>query len=183
MPQKYEIMKNWLIWAVLGLTFVACKVEQPTANLNYSENLTKYRLHYADTVLQMVEAKQTSDKTIPVADLANSKDISQTAEIWALLEKIAETNKKVKATVGYRVQIYSASDRMEAYSTIEKARKILPDEKIELEYQAPSYKVKIGHYLTRIEAYRTYNLVYETFPEAVILNDKVTIDLEKYYKE
>ena len=176
-------MKNWLIWAVLSLTFATCKVEQPVANLNYSENLTKYRLRYADTILQMVEAKQTADKTIPVADLRSSKDVSQTAEIGDLLEKIAETNKKVKATVGYRVQIYSASDRIEAYATIEKARKILPDEKIELEYQAPSYRVKIGHYLSRIEAYRTFNLVQEAFPEAVILNDKVTIDLEKYYKE
>ncbi len=176
-------MKNWLILAVSSLAFVACKVEQPVANLNYSENLTKYRLRYADTVLQLTEAKQTSDKTIPVADLANSKDVSQTAEIWALLDKIAETNKKVKATVGYRVQIYSASDRIEAYSTIEKARKILPDEKIELEYQAPSYKVKIGHYLTRVEAYRTFKLIQESFSEAVILNDKVTIDLEKYYKD
>lgn len=176
-------MKNWLILAVLGVSLMACKTEQVVSNLNYSENLVKYRLRYADTVLQMVEVKQTTDKTIPVADLANSKDVSQTAEIWALLEKIAETNKKVKATVGYRVQIYSASDRIEAYATIEKARKILPDEKIELEYQAPSYKVKIGHYLSRIEAYRAYNLVHEAFPEAVILNDKVNIDLEKYYKE
>jgi hypothetical protein len=84
-------------------------------------------------------------------------------------------NKKNDVTDGYRIQVAFSNDRQEAYNNKSKLYKELPDEKCYVEYEEPYYKLRIGDYMTRLEAYDKLRSVITKYPGAFVVRAKVKI--------
>lgn len=60
---------------------------------------------------------------------------------------------------GYRVQIYSGSNRIDANKVKADFLETYLGEKIYFDYKQPYYKVRIGNYRTKLEAQKMYQLL------------------------
>lgn len=74
---------------------------------------------------------------------------------------------------GYRVQIYSGSNRNAAYSAQAKFNKQFPEMRTYIGYHEPNFKVKAGDFRSRIEAERMKEQLKQLFPAMFIISEKI----------
>jgi hypothetical protein len=74
---------------------------------------------------------------------------------------------------GYRVQIYSGSNRVAAYNTQAKFNKEFPEMRTYIVYHEPNFKVRAGDFRTRIEAERMKEQLKALFPIMFIISEKI----------
>jgi SPOR domain len=99
----------------------------------------------------------------------------QDRKVTELTDVYKTYNKRNDVTEGYRIQIAFSNDRQEAYTIKSKIYKELPDEKCYVEYEEPYYKLRIGDYSTRLEAYDKLRAVISKYPGAFVVKAKVKI--------
>ena len=83
---------------------------------------------------------------------------------------------KVDKIDGYRIQItaYSGNNsrnRAEAERAAFKAN--FPGISVYLSYSEPYFKIRVGNYLTRLEAYKDLKRIQPTYPNAYIVPEKI----------
>lgn len=99
----------------------------------------------------------------------------QDRQISELTDLYKVYNKKNDVTDGYRIQLLFSNDRQEAYNSKAKLYKDLPGEKCYVEYEQPYYKLRLGDYTTRMEAYDKLRTVITKYPGAFVVRAKVKI--------
>lgn len=77
------------------------------------------------------------------------------------------------SSFGYRVQIYSGSNRGAAYNTQAKFNKEFPEMRTYIIYHEPNFKVRAGDFRTRIEAERMKEQLKVWFPIMFIISEKI----------
>ena len=84
--------------------------------------------------------------------------------------------RKVGEINGYRIQI-AAYSGVNSKSQAEAARNsfnnLFPYTKSYLIYNEPYFKVRVGNYYTRLQAYKDLETIRETYPSAYIVQDKI----------
>ena len=91
------------------------------------------------------------------------------------LDSIAVRNKKIKFSQGYRIIVYSGSNKEEINKIREKIYSIYPDVDIYQVYKQPDYKIKVGDYINRFEAHYALSQLKTLFPDALITMEQVNI--------
>ena len=133
------------------------------------EDLSLYRPKFKSASESELESVKTSTTATSDVPLHVNKRLD------AILDTIAMRNKSVKFVNGFRIQIYVGNDRKSADDakiyTYQKYPEIYPY----LSYQQPIYKVKIGDFLSRMDAERYYSDIKDLYPSAMILPDRVEI--------
>jgi hypothetical protein len=114
---------------------------------------------------------------VSLTALAQNDNVSyhQDRQVTELTDVYRTFNKKNDLTEGYRIQISFSNDRKEAYDNKSKLYKDLPNEKCYVEYEEPYYKLRIGDYATRLEAYDKLRSVISKYPGAFVVRAKVKI--------
>jgi hypothetical protein len=75
------------------------------------------------------------------------------------VSRIYYTNYPKQIIKGYRVQIYSGSNRIDANKVKSDFLDTYLGEKMYFDYKQPYYKVRIGDYRTKLEAQKMYQLL------------------------
>ena len=75
------------------------------------------------------------------------------------VSRIYYSNYPKQIIKGYRVQIYSGSNRIDANKVKSDFLDAYLGEKIYFDYKQPYYKVRIGDYRTKLEAQKMYQLL------------------------
>ncbi|WP_051632957.1 SPOR domain-containing protein [Thermonema rossianum] len=84
-----------------------------------------------------------------------------------------------KEMPGYRVQVFVSPDRSEAVNAKNKCYSLFhPDYEVYFEYSRPKYRVKVGDFASREEAYELYKEAKRYFPTAIVVPDRVVIITE-----
>jgi hypothetical protein len=100
----------------------------------------------------------------------------QESRIEGIVGKHIEINQKAKGFPGFRVQVYFGSGS-DAKSIANKIRSELnnqyPDLDSYLIYEAPYFKVRVGDFRNRNEAYKAYKLVQDNYPGAFVVEDLI----------
>ena len=80
---------------------------------------------------------------------------------------------KYKYAEGYRIQIYQGKDEVEAEKAEDQAKELedFKDISIYLAYNSPNFRVKVGDYTDRVEAYKAYIALKEIFPNALLVQE------------
>jgi SPOR domain len=138
-----------------------------------NEDLSQYRPKYKSSVESDVIS---TEKISPVhSSTLSDTPLHVNKRLDAVLDTIAMRNKSIKFTNGFRIQIYVGNDRKAADDakiyTYQKYPEIFPY----LSYQQPIYKVKIGDFLSRMDAERYFMDIKDLYPSAMILPDRVEI--------
>lgn len=92
-----------------------------------------------------------------------------------LVEKHVEFNERVKTMPGYRIQIASfsgANSRTSAFATKERFLESFPEVEVYLVFDEPNFKVKVGDFTTKLEAFAFLQKIKLQFP-GVIIKDNI----------
>lgn len=84
--------------------------------------------------------------------------------------------RKVGEISGYRIQIAAYSgvnSKSQAESAKNSFNNLFPYTKSYLIYSEPYFKVRVGNYYTRLEAYKDLETIRLTYPSAYIVPDKI----------
>ncbi len=150
---------------------------KPSAPINtysqsYDEDLSAVRPRYKDTPI---------DNTIKKPE-ANPTALSQplllvNKQVDAILDTISIQNRALRFAVGYRIQIYAGNLRTEADDAKLFVYQNYPELLPYIAFTSPTYRVKVGDFMNKLDAERYLQQVRQQFSSAIILQDK--IDLKK----
>lgn len=162
----------YTIYYILFIIFVlaACtrKATTPSTGIsNPEEDLSKIRPKYAPASTENTESRTVKSLPEPKADVTN--------KVKEKLDSIHAFNPSIVSAEGYRILIYNGSSSEESRDVRMKAFEALPDIKSYIEWRAPSFKVKVGDFTDKLEAYYVLSELQKTFPNAILVPDKVNL--------
>lgn len=104
---------------------------------------------------------------------APSVEVVADKRVGTLVEKHTEINQRGKGK-GYRVQIYFGSDKAKAKEMKAKFLNLYGREMRAYEpYEQPNFKIRVGDFRTRMEAYRFWKKIKADFPTAFIVESDI----------
>jgi len=146
-------------------------VAQKQSDKPYYEDLSEVRPVVSvppDTVLNAPVAFARETKPVVFTKTVNSK-------VDVVLDSIDRFNLMRRTVDGYTIQIYSGQNREEAMNTKKKISTDLPELTSNLQYQQPKFRVTVGRYFSKLEAYQDLTLLRKSFTSAILVPEKILI--------
>ncbi len=110
---------------------------------------------------------QKSDSFIQgVITIDSSQEIKQLVS-----QKIQYNSTNVNSFDSYRIQLFYGSENG-ALRTQSKFRELFPNTATSLEYDSPNWKIKVGHYKTRLIADKHLQEIILSFGDAIVIEPK-----------
>lgn len=94
-----------------------------------------------------------------------------------IISKHIKLNQKAKGFPGYRIQVFFASGtdaKNQANKLKTELRDSFSDYNVYVLYEEPFFKVKIGDFRNKIEAYKLFKQIQEYYPSAFIVEDLIS---------
>jgi len=107
---------------------------------------------------------------VSVASAQNQDSLAQ-----LLVKKHITYNSERLSTPGFRIQIFSANQRIPANEARSLFLGHYPDISSYLIYQQPNFKVRVGDCRTRLEALKIRELIRKDFPNAFLVRDEIKL--------
>ncbi|MEM7297880.1 MAG: SPOR domain-containing protein [Bacteroidota bacterium] len=160
---------------IIPILLIGCKAAPPTSSGAYSEDL---KIHRPVSSVELGE-KQNEENDDEVVQ-ENYKPLE--GHIKAELDSIAKIsylqNKEGRYVDGYIIQVYSGNSREDANTARNKMDSLFPKLEPKISYRQPSFRVKAGKFINRLEAHRIYNDVKAEFPRALLLPERFLMSYE-----
>jgi len=102
--------------------------------------------------------------------------INQSPQIAGLIEKHIAVNDKFRGYPGFRVQIYFGNGnkaKEEALRTRNSFNEGFPQYESYIVFQTPYFKVRVGDFVNRYEAYLAFQEISKKYPQAFLVEDLV----------
>jgi hypothetical protein len=147
----------------------------PTSNQSYDEDLSVVRPRYKDNPVVDNATKKPEPKPTPTTPLQSIQLVNK--QVDAILDTISIQNKALRFAVGYRIQVYAGNLRTDADAAKLFVYQNYPELLPYIAFTSPTYRVKIGDFMNKLDADRYLQQVRQQFMSAIILPDK--IDLKK----
>lgn len=93
----------------------------------------------------------------------------------SIVAATAEAHKQQPTLSGYRIQIFFGSERKAANEARTKFLQLYPEASAYMIYQQPYFKVRVGDFRTRFEAYAVYKKLIPEFEKIFIIPDKINL--------
>ncbi|MBQ9474481.1 MAG: SPOR domain-containing protein [Bacteroidales bacterium] len=91
--------------------------------------------------------------------------------VTQLVAKHIELNEKVRTVPGYRIQIGSLAGndaKTRAFDKKERFKQAYPEVPIYLIYDEPNFRLKVGDFINKLEAYAFLQKIKATFPGSIV---------------
>ncbi len=159
-------MHRLTIALLILLYVVGCspKLATNVSTEDYTEDVSAFRPKIEPVEVNTVDQENTNTKK--QSYVSPTHDIND--EMNVLMDSIVIHNRD-KLYLTYTIQVYIGRSREEANQVREKVYRVLPEAKPELIYRQPSYKVNVGKYIDRVDAYRTLTALKRKFPGAMLV--------------
>lgn len=95
-----------------------------------------------------------------------------TYKLDVILDTIARVNQDIP-NIQYTVLVHNSNSRQAADEARKNVFRVMPDANPKMQFISPSYRVKVGSYSDKIEAYKTLVKLKNMFPNAVIVPEQV----------
>ena len=95
-----------------------------------------------------------------------------TFKLDVVLDTIARVNQDIP-NIQYTVLVHNSNSRQAADEARKNVFRVMPDANPKMQFISPSYRVKVGSYSDKIEAYKTLMKLKNMFPNAVIVPEQV----------
>ncbi|HTL81608.1 MAG TPA: SPOR domain-containing protein [Bacteroidia bacterium] len=101
------------------------------------------------------------------------KDVDADSRVKVVMDKQIEVNSKGKEE-GYRVQIYFGADKVKANAMKAQFLARYADDAHAYEiYEVPNFKIRVGDFHTKLEAYAFLKEIKAEFPSAFIVESEI----------
>ena len=91
------------------------------------------------------------------------------------LNSIGEKNRSIRYAPGFRIQLYIGNERLQAENAKMQINQNFPELSPYLSYNQPTYKLKVGDFMRRLDAERYYGQIKQLIGSAVLIPDKVDV--------
>ena len=98
-----------------------------------------------------------------------------TEQLDQYLDSLASRDLKSNRIAGYRILLYSGNERDEATKAREQAYRVFQKADLYTKYQAPTFKVSLGDFYERLDAYIALKKLEGVFPQAVVIQEIVNL--------
>ena len=121
-------------------------------------------------VVLLLAEKAFCQNVFPKMDTIGSIEVKKDPRIDILVAKQAEINKRAYIIAksnnvrGYRLQVITTQNRDEANAVKSEMLRLFPDYGAYLMYQSPSFRVRVGNFLTQKEALEFRKIVAGVYP-------------------
>lgn len=160
---------------ILTIFLISCKVTVPTSSVSYSEDLS---IHRPVAVIELEEKATESEQD----QIVNKEFKPLEGHIGMELDSIAkiayQQNKSGRYIDGYVIQVYSGNSREDANTARTQMYTAFPDLDPKISYHQPSFRVKAGQFIDRLEANRVYSEVKKEFPRALLIPERFLLTYE-----
>lgn len=183
----------FLMMAVLSMS--GCASSRPMASgrsttdyNGYNEDLSSVRPVYkAPATTPPASRSATAPATLPTTPTAPRRNESRRASaspvealhvnrrLDSVLDTIATQNRSIRYAPGYRVQVYVGNQRQEVESVKLLIYQNFPELSAYLSYSQPTYKLKVGDFMRRLDAERYYSSIRQLIASAQLQPDKVDV--------
>ena len=92
-----------------------------------------------------------------------------------VLDTIATQNRTIRYAPGYRIQVYVGNQRQQAEEAKMLISQNFPELNPYLSYNQPTYKLKVGDFMRRMDAERYYASIHRLITSAQLQPDKIDI--------
>ncbi|MCA0427793.1 MAG: SPOR domain-containing protein [Bacteroidetes bacterium] len=99
--------------------------------------------------------------------------VERDEDLDSLIYQHAENNKSRNTLDGFRIQLFSGSERNNANQLKAQFLRQYPEVPVYLSYQQPFFKLRAGDFRTRTEAQNLYHKLVKDFGEVLIVPDKI----------
>jgi SPOR domain len=158
------------IWLLIH--FMMSCVAQKASDKPYYESLSEVR----PRVTVPPDTASSTSTTVSVIDaqpVSFTKTVNEKVDV--VLDSIDRFNLTRRSVDGYTIQIYSGQNREEAMNTKKKMTTDLPELTANLQYQQPKFRVTVGKYYSKLEAYQDLSTLRSIFPAAILVPEKIAI--------
>lgn len=101
--------------------------------------------------------------------------------VQQLVEKHQAFNERVKTIPGFRIQIAALSGnnaKARAFGLKQQFAEMYPDVPIYLIYDEPNFRIKVGDFLTKLDAYSFLQKIKATYPGTIVKDNIYPIRLD-----
>ena len=172
--------KIYLITVCICFAFLSTAQKRVKQKYTFEEDLSIYRVKI--NLLKEDISSPSEEELDSITNKFVSNSLNVRAKLDTLLEKIRDEQKTMKMTRGYMIIAYSGLDRDKANEVFDYLESNIEDE-VRLIYEQPNYKVKVGGYLTKLDAYSMCVSIRKMYPLAIIINDNIVINLKEYVSD
>lgn len=118
--------------------------------------------------------------TLSFAQKPGTVAVTADAKIDSLLSKRHAMNREAArgsfiSADGFRVQIFSGSERSNAYAEQARFKSLYPLVGTYMSYNQPNYKLRVGDFRTRMEAEKFMHALRPAFPSRFIFSEKINL--------
>ena len=161
-------MKNYII--LIFTIFFSCKIQSNNSSINNNQ-----KGYFEDLSYTRDTKKNISQSNFILSNNNNTKVPTIINELDSVLNIIKYENTKNDYIEGFTIQLYLGDNRILAEKTEIKLNKLDSlTERITI-FTQPNYRVKVGKYYNRFNANRDYNKFKKTFPNSIIIPEKIKI--------
>lgn len=183
---------GFLLLALLGVT--GCAGSRPVVSgrssvdyNSYDEDLSAVRPVYNPVVTTGTTETRPAALPAPVTGPASPRKTEirkPTGPVEAMhvnrrldlvLDTIATQNRRIRYAPGFRIQVYVGNQRHEVDAAKLLVSQNFPELSPYLSYVQPTYKLKVGDFMRRIDAERYYASLRQLIPSVQLQADKVDI--------
>lgn len=161
-------MKNYII--LIFTIFFSCKIQSNNSSINNNQ-----KGYFEDLSYTRDTKKNISKSNFILSNNNNTTVPTIINELDSVLNIIKYENKKNDYIEGFTIQLYLGDNRVLAEETEIKLNKLDSLTKKITIFTQPNYRVKVGKYYNRFNANRDYNKFKKTFPNAIIIPEKIKI--------
>jgi len=173
---------NRLLLLLLVSSIIGC-ARKPITSTNkisnyndYNEDLGEVRPAYKPVPIPVSvkpPTTSTESKKIMPAMSAEAKHVNRRLD--EVMEVTATQNRSVRYAPGYRIQIYTGNERQSAEAAKMLVYQNFPELNPYLSYKQPTFRLKIGDFMRKLDAERYYAQLKSLFPSAILQPDKIDI--------
>lgn len=181
---------KWLVFGTTCLVSWSCARTPVTTGSrtttgsynDYSEDLSAARPVYTPPTAvpvttppatlppgRVVDTPKRSGQVLPAEALHVNKRLD------AILDTIALQNRRVRYAPGYRVQVYVGNERAAADAAKLQLYQLFPELSAYMSYQQPTYRLKVGDFMRKMDAERYFSKLRTVFASAQLQPDKVDV--------
>jgi hypothetical protein len=168
------MLRAGLIFAFFVVGSQACSAQRgqrEPKDKGHEEDISVWRAKFRPAVAADMAQVDTLSQVRPDGEFR----LSVNDRLHPILDSISRLQLSRKFIDGFTIQLYSGTKRDLAME----AKKVLttrhPDLIGDLVYQQPNFRVKVGRYFTRLEAYKDFAALRKNFPAAIIIPEKILV--------
>lgn len=152
---------------------LSCVGVQKTSDKPYYESLSEVRPRVTAPPDSVASSATSTVAMVDTQPVSFTKTVNEKVDV--VLDSIDRFNLTRRSVDGFTIQIYSGQNREEAMNTKKKMTTDLPDLTANLQYQQPKFRVTVGKYYSKLEAYQDLSTLRSIFPAAILVPEKIVI--------